>query len=85
MFPDLWSAWNFYQSMDWFMALCACIQHILSITLFSRFHPACIGMTIKEAKKREHFFCQTCTAENGKMVENSHEATAQSEEKVSCE
>ncbi|CAN6203233.1 unnamed protein product [Urochloa humidicola] len=45
------------------------------------FHPACIGMTIKEAKKREHFFCQTCTAENGKMAENSHEATAQSEEK----
>jgi protein-arginine kinase activator protein McsA len=41
-------------------------------------------MTIKEAKKLEHFFCQTCTAENGKMVENSHEATAQSEEKVSC-
>ena len=50
--------------------------------LFSRFHPACIGMTIKEAKKLEHFFCQTCTAENGKMAENSHEATAQSEEKV---
>jgi len=45
------------------------------------FHPACIGMTIKEAKKLEHFFCQTCTAENGKMAENSHEATAQSEEK----
>jgi len=39
-------------------------------------------MTIKEAKKLEHFFCQTCTAENGKMAENSHEATAQSEEKV---
>ncbi|CAD6220829.1 unnamed protein product [Miscanthus lutarioriparius] len=46
------------------------------------FHPVCIGMTIKEAKKLEHFFCQTCTAENGKMVENSHEATAQSEEKL---
>jgi protein-arginine kinase activator protein McsA len=41
-------------------------------------------MTIKEAKKLEHFFCQTCTAENGKMAENSHEATAQSEEKVNA-
>ena len=39
-------------------------------------------MTIKEAKKLEHFFCHTCTTENGKMAENSHEATAQSEEKV---
>jgi protein-arginine kinase activator protein McsA len=39
-------------------------------------------MTIKDAKKLEHFFCQSCTAENGKMAENSHEATAQSEEKV---
>jgi hypothetical protein len=39
-------------------------------------------MTIKEAKRLDHFFCQSCTAENGKMTENSHEATAQSEEKV---
>jgi hypothetical protein len=39
-------------------------------------------MTIKEAKRLDHFFCQSCTAENGKMAENSHEATAQSEEKV---
>jgi protein-arginine kinase activator protein McsA len=39
-------------------------------------------MSIKEAKKREHFFCQSCTAENGKTAENSHEATAQSDEKV---
>ncbi|EMS47351.1 hypothetical protein TRIUR3_19031 [Triticum urartu] len=46
-----------------------------------RFHPSCIGMTIKEAKKREHFFCQSCTAENGKTTENFHEATAESEEK----
>ncbi|XP_044331984.1 chromatin remodeling protein SHL isoform X2 [Aegilops tauschii subsp. strangulata] len=45
------------------------------------FHPSCIGMTIKEAKKREHFFCQSCTAENGKTTENFHEATGQSEEK----
>lgn len=46
------------------------------------FHPSCIGMTIKEAKKREHFFCQSCTAENGKTTENFHEATAESEEKL---
>nr|XP_040253980.1 chromatin remodeling protein SHL isoform X2 [Aegilops tauschii subsp. strangulata]XP_040253981.1 chromatin remodeling protein SHL isoform X2 [Aegilops tauschii subsp. strangulata] len=48
------------------------------------FHPSCIGMTIKEAKKREHFFCQSCTAENGKTTENFHEATGQSEEKERC-
>ncbi|KAG8083736.1 hypothetical protein GUJ93_ZPchr0016g2631 [Zizania palustris] len=45
------------------------------------FHPSCIGMTIKNAKKLEHFFCQSCTAENGKMDENFHEATVQSEDK----
>jgi hypothetical protein len=42
-------------------------------------------MTIKEAKRLEHFFCQSCTAENGKMAENSHETTAESEEKVDCD
>ncbi|GJN10055.1 hypothetical protein PR202_ga28114 [Eleusine coracana subsp. coracana] len=46
------------------------------------FHPSCVGMTTREAKRLEHFFCQSCNAENGKMAENSHEATAQSEEKV---
>jgi hypothetical protein len=81
---------DLYLSIDWFMGSWL-FSHfvpfetvsILPITSSFRFHPACIGMTIKEAKKLEHFFCQTCTAENGKMVENSHEATAQSEEKVS--
>lgn len=50
----------------------------------ARFHPACIGKSIKEAKKLENFSCETCAAENEKKVESPHESTGQSEEKVSC-
>ncbi|KAM0924612.1 hypothetical protein ACQ4PT_004586 [Festuca glaucescens] len=46
------------------------------------FHPACIGKTIKEAKKLENFSCESCAAENEKKVESPHESTGQSDEKV---
>ncbi|KAM0872697.1 hypothetical protein ACQ4PT_038562 [Festuca glaucescens] len=45
------------------------------------FHPACIGKTIKEAKKLENFSCESCAAENEKKVESPHESTGQSDEK----
>ncbi|KAM3278961.1 hypothetical protein ACQJBY_046327 [Aegilops geniculata] len=49
------------------------------------FHPACIGKTIKEAKKLENFTCEGCVAENGNgngaKNENSHESTGESDEK----
>uniref|UniRef100_A0A0E0P2L9 PHD-type domain-containing protein n=1 Tax=Oryza rufipogon TaxID=4529 RepID=A0A0E0P2L9_ORYRU len=46
------------------------------------FHPSCVEITIKEAKKLEHFYCKSCIAENGKDLQKSNGATAQSEEKV---
>ncbi|TYH90217.1 hypothetical protein ES332_A13G034900v1 [Gossypium tomentosum] len=29
------------------------------------FHPACIEMTAEEAKRLDHFFCETCSSEGG--------------------
>ncbi|BAF13492.1 chromatin remodeling protein EBS [Oryza sativa Japonica Group] len=46
------------------------------------FHPSCVEITIKEAKKLEHFYCKSCIAENGKDLQKSNGATVQSEEKV---
>ena len=59
----------------------------MSWNIVPRFHPACIGKTIKEAKKLENFTCEGCVAENGNgngvKNENSHESTGESDEKVS--
>ncbi|KAJ3669872.1 hypothetical protein LUZ60_010196 [Juncus effusus] len=48
------------------------------------YHPTCIGLTIKEAKKLEHFFCEACAPQNGKQTGSSNEngATEPTEEKV---
>ncbi|XP_072952475.1 chromatin remodeling protein EBS-like isoform X1 [Typha angustifolia] len=46
------------------------------------YHPSCIGMTVEKAKKLEHFFCETCSTENGKKTEDSPNASRQSEKKV---
>ncbi|KAL5209081.1 hypothetical protein ABZP36_004704 [Zizania latifolia] len=45
------------------------------------FHPSCVRMTIKEAKKLKHFFCGNCVAENAKLQKSSG-TTGESEEKV---
>lgn len=37
------------------------------------FHPACIGKTIKEAKKLEHFSCESCAAEKRRRLKESSE------------
>lgn len=29
-----------------------------------RYHPACVGMTIEEAKKLEHFVCSECSSDD---------------------
>ncbi|KAL9272612.1 Chromatin remodeling protein EBS-like protein [Drosera capensis] len=46
------------------------------------FHPACIDMTAEEAKRLDHFFCQTCSAEGQKKLQNSHAASKHSDTKV---
>ncbi|RXH88359.1 hypothetical protein DVH24_042430 [Malus domestica] len=43
-------------------------------TLF-RFHPACIDMNIQEAKRLDHFFCEGCSSEGQKKLQNSHTAS----------
>ena len=37
------------------------ISHVL---LFCRFHPSCMGMTIEEAKKLDHFLCSDCSSDD---------------------
>lgn len=34
------------------------------------FHPPCIGMSIEEAKKIEHFFCENCAPENPNKLQD---------------
>ncbi|KAJ3705555.1 hypothetical protein LUZ61_009260 [Rhynchospora tenuis] len=46
------------------------------------YHPVCIGMTIKEAKKLEHFFCEACSPQNGKKTGNPNSTSGETEEKV---
>lgn len=31
---------------------------------FCRFHPSCMGMTIEEAKKLDHFLCSDCSSDD---------------------
>ncbi|KAK4757225.1 hypothetical protein SAY87_007352 [Trapa incisa] len=45
------------------------------------FHPACINMTAEEAKRLDHFFCEICSTEGKKKLQNSH-TPRQSDTKV---
>jgi len=51
-------------------------------SLFFRFHPACIDMTVEEAKRLDHFFCESCSAEGQKKLQNTHSASRHSDTKV---
>nr|XP_043624729.1 chromatin remodeling protein EBS-like [Erigeron canadensis] len=46
------------------------------------FHPACIDMEPEEAKKIEHFFCESCSAEEQKLLQNSNAASIHTNMKV---
>ncbi|XWS54957.1 hypothetical protein CRYUN_Cryun10bG0134000 [Craigia yunnanensis] len=48
------------------------------------FHPACIEMTAEEAKRLDHFFCESCSSEGQKKLQNSHAASRDSDTKP-CE
>ncbi|MBA0855974.1 hypothetical protein Goshw_021758 [Gossypium schwendimanii] len=45
------------------------------------FHPACIEMTAEEAKRLDHFFCESCSSEGQKKLQNSHAASRHSDTK----
>lgn len=57
---------------------------VLFVSLSSiRFHPSCMGMTIEQAKKLEHFLCSDCTSEDdAKRSLNSFPVSPISEPKV---
>jgi hypothetical protein len=40
------------------------VFHISCITIYCRFHPSCMGMTIEEAKKLENFLCSECSSDD---------------------
>ena len=41
------------------------MSHILYVSYsYCRYHPACVGMTIEEAKKLEHFVCTECSSDD---------------------
>jgi len=48
-----------------------------------RFHPSCMGMTIEQAKKIDHYMCSDCAKENGaKRTSNSYLVPPNSDSKV---
>ncbi|OEL26951.1 Chromatin remodeling protein EBS [Dichanthelium oligosanthes] len=49
------------------------------------FHPSCMGMTIEQAKKIDHYMCSDCAKENGaKRPSNSYPVSPNSDSKVSA-
>ncbi|XP_039026564.1 chromatin remodeling protein SHL-like isoform X2 [Hibiscus syriacus] len=46
------------------------------------FHPACIEMTAEEAKRLDHFFCETCLPEGQKKLRISHATSKHSDTKM---
>jgi len=48
-----------------------------------RFHPSCMGMTIEEAKKLDHFLCSDCVSEeDAKKAGNTFSASPMADGKV---
>lgn len=50
--------------------------------LWFRFHPTCINMTAEEAKRLDHFFCESCSTEGQQKLQNSHSNSRHSDAKV---
>ncbi|KAH9656928.1 Chromatin remodeling protein SHL [Citrus sinensis] len=46
------------------------------------FHPNCINMTAEEAKRLDHFFCESCSTEGQKKLQNSQANGRHSDAKV---
>lgn len=54
------------------------------LPLVSRYHPACVSMTIEEAKKLDHFVCCECASDADiKKNENTFSASPVADGKVS--
>jgi hypothetical protein len=88
---------NLVHTWIYFLALCCfCCLYALIISLYlqfhelctfnsCRFHPSCMGMTIEQAKKIDHYMCSDCVKENGaKRPSNSYPVSPNSDAKVSA-
>lgn len=61
------------------------MTHILFVChSHCRYHPACVGMTIEEAKKLEHFVCSECSSDDEvKRSQNGFASSPTADVKVS--
>lgn len=50
----------------------------------SRYHPACVGMTIEDAKKLDHFVCSECSSDDTKRPHNGFSSSPEADGKVRC-
>lgn len=50
--------------------------------LFDRYHPACVGVTIEEAKLLEHFVCSECSDDDVNRADNGFSASPEADAKV---
>ncbi|URE25478.1 BAH [Musa troglodytarum] len=59
-----------------------CLVEVINM-IVDRFHPSCMGMTIEQAKKLDHFLCSDCVSENDvKRSMNGFPASPVSEAKA---
>jgi hypothetical protein len=85
----IWECTEILFSLFPFMLLLIFHTHIIGVPPYSnsilyRFHPSCMGMTIEQAKKLDHFVCSDCVKENGsKRLSNAYATSPNSEPKVS--
>jgi hypothetical protein len=80
---------NFVFPVPFYAVIDLPYTHIIGVPPYSnsilyRFHPSCMGMTIEQAKKLDHFVCSDCVKENGsKRLSNAYATSPNSEPKVS--
>lgn len=59
------------------------IINSVSSCVLCRYHPACVGMTIDEAKKLDHFVCSECASDDDvKRSQNGFSASPTTDGKV---
>lgn len=67
--------------LAWFLLVCSLTANFLSF-LFVRYHPACVGMNIEEAKRLDHFVCSECSDDDARRLDNGFSASPADDVKV---
>lgn len=88
LFCNLWEIY-FRFHCNAVSTICMLLPFFISIFInypsfhLRRFHPSCMGMTIEQAKKIDHYMCSDCAQENGaKRPSNSFPVSPNSDSKV---